>query len=427
MEKKLQQHKLHERLSIASQRLFRDNQDAEALQMMDRIDLQMTEIFIAGEFQCRKVTRNPLPFSEPVAYWIHRKWAYQGLARVAQGRCRNIGNARRRARKAGLDNHNLTYDQCMDGVKACTAQLHQLKIHASGLRKVHLRNCLINAEDAEDIEKFKGILRVIEREEQRSMWQSIRRVTNEPRLGAITMVQRETEEGIVELTNMDEMCTEIQEVTERRFGLAESAPVTNSSLRQSIGFLANTEFAFRLVSGQEPIPSDIVGSTRLVIEEMQRLWSAEGNERFQAFHVSSEDCRRFWSRVNEATSSSMSNLHFGLQKAAMFSDIITAFVADKISVIGSYGCPPARWASGLQVMLEKIAGVALVNKLRAILLMESDYNFFNKWAFGHLALNRLYQERYIPEDHIANEKALQRTLAWTIDLQWTSPDNSGFH
>ena len=28
-------------------------------------------------------------------------------------------------------------------------------------------------------------------------------------------------------------------------------------------------------------------------------------------------------------------------------------------------------------MLEKIAGVALVNKMRAILLMEGDYNYFN--------------------------------------------------
>jgi len=33
-------------------------------------------------------------------------------------------------------------------------------------------------------------------------------------------------------------------------------------------------------------------------------------------------------------------------------------------------------------MLEKIAGIALVNKLRAILLMEADYNFHNKFLFG---------------------------------------------
>ena len=49
-------------------------------------------------------------------------------------------------------------------------------------------------------------------------------------------------------------------------------------------------------------------------------------------------------------------------------------------------------------MLEKVAGIALVNKLRAILLMEADYNFFNKWVFSYIALNRLYEEGYISED-----------------------------
>ena len=57
-----------------------------------------------------------------------------------------------------------------------------------------------------------------------------------------------------------------------------------------------------------------------------------------------------------------------------------------------------RWTKGLTIMLEKIAGVALVNKLRAILLMEGDYNYFNKWAFRREAINVLYEMGYIPED-----------------------------
>ena len=52
----------------------------------------------------------------------------------------------------------------------------------------------------------------------------------------------------------------------------------------------------------------------------------------------------------------------------------------------------------MHVMLEKIAGVALMNKLRAILLIEGDYNYFNKWVFGREAINVLYEMGYIPED-----------------------------
>jgi hypothetical protein len=40
-------------------------------------------------------------------------------------------------------------------------------------------------------------------------------------------------------------------------------------------------------------------------------------------------------------------------------------------------------------MLDKVAGVALVNKLQAILLMEGDFNYMNKWVFGHKAICKL--------------------------------------
>ena len=52
----------------------------------------------------------------------------------------------------------------------------------------------------------------------------------------------------------------------------------------------------------------------------------------------------------------------------------------------------------LQVLLEKIAGVALVNKLRAILLMEADYNYFNKYIFGYGALKQYNQGESTTED-----------------------------
>jgi len=427
VEKELVRHQLHNRLSTASQLLYRDAKDNVALEMMESIDRQMTQILVTGERQCRKITKRPLPFSAPVAYWIHRKWAYQALDRLATDKCRNRGNARRKAKRAGLDSVSLTHEQCKEGIAVCNHHLEQLKTQALGLRKVHLRNCLIQAEDLEDKEKYKEILRIIEREEQRSTWRAIRRVTNDPQLGAITFVQRESPDGIINITNRADMCQEIQQVTERRFELAESASVTSSSLAISVGFLGNTDYAMDLIQGLIPTPEDVDGPTRLVIEEMQRLWSSKSQEHYQAFHITNDDYRTFWRKVNESTSSSISGLHFGVYKAAMTSEAITSFLADKLSVTGSYGCPPTRWACGLQVMLEKVAGVALVNKLRAILLMEADYNFFNKWVFGYHAINRLYEEGYIPEDQYSQREStsedarLDSRLTMDISRQLRTP------
>ncbi len=46
-----------------------------------------------------------------------------------------------------------------------------------------------------------------------------------------------------------------------------------------------------------------------------------------------------------------------------------------------------RWSNGLSVMLEKMFGVHLVSKLRAILLMEADFNAMNKEVYGVQMLN----------------------------------------
>ena len=53
----------------------------------------------------------------------------------------------------------------------------------------------------------------------------------------------------------------------------------------------------------------------------------------------------------------------------------------------------------------KIAVVALVNKMRAILLIEGDYNYFNKWAFGQEAINTLYEMGYIPEEQYSQKES----------------------
>jgi hypothetical protein len=52
----------------------------------------------------------------------------------------------------------------------------------------------------------------------------------------------------------------------------------------------------------------------------------------------------------------------------------------------------------------------LVDKLRAILLMEGDFNFFNKWIFGHEAFNRLYDIDYIPQDQFSQKESTAKDL-----------------
>jgi hypothetical protein len=37
--------------------------------------------------------------------------------------------------------------------------------------------------------------------------------------------------------------------------------------------------------------------------------------------------------------------------------------------------------------------------------MEGDFNFFNKWVFGHKAINQLYEMQYVPDDQYSQRES----------------------
>ena len=83
-----------------------------------------------------------------------------------------------------------------------------------------------------------------------------------------------------------------------------------------------------------------------------------------------------------------------------------------------------RWVKGLLVILEKLKGNINVDKLRAIILMEADYNFLNKLLIGIRLMRRLERNNKFPADlggsrknHDAIDIALGRKFSSDIILQ----------
>ena len=76
----------------------------------------------------------------------------------------------------------------------------------------------------------------------------------------------------------------------------------------------------------------------------------------------------------------------------------------QLTVVARSGIPPGSWNIGLPVMLEKIAGVCLVEKLRAIQLYKADFNRYNQFIFGCQAMNMLTESGYIPEELFSQKR-----------------------
>ena len=128
--------------------------------------------------------------------------------------------------------------------------------------------------------------------------------------------------------------------------------------------------------------------------------------------------------MKERTASSFSGRHFGHYKAAAHSELLSEVHAKTIELATKTGATPERWSKELSVMLEKIAGVALVTKLRAILLMEADFNFHNRLISGDRMMKLARNNGLVPEE-IYSKKGKRWILSFFNKcLCSTLPDNS---
>ena len=202
----------------------------------------------------------------------------------------------------------------------------------------------------------------------------------------------------------------------KRFHLASTTPMMQAPAVQHVGYISNTECSEKILNGT-------FGHQNHLDEYTNKFLGYIGSRaRLPCFSdtIDSGDFQYFWRSAKENTSSPMSGRHFGHYKAAAKNKFLSNIHADFCNAVVSVGTSIPRWEKGLTVMLEKIKNNIKVNKLRAILLMEADFNFINKLMFGHRLMfqvrkyNRIPQELYGGlQNKSSQEVAINRRL--TLD------------
>jgi hypothetical protein len=144
-------------------------------------------------------------------------------------------------------------------------------------------------------------------------------------------------------------------------------------------------------------PPDFEDATKKILQECTQIRSNIPAESLNN-RVGRADWASHWRKAKEETSSSISGRHFGHYKAGLWSAYISHTQALISSIVTKEGLVLERWSQGLSVMLEKIPGCALINKLRSILLMEADFNAMNKLLYGVCLLATIREHTLMPEE-----------------------------
>jgi hypothetical protein len=125
--------------------------------------------------------------------------------------------------------------------------------------------------------------------------------------------------------------------------------------------------------------------------------------------ITKEDFQAYWKKSKERTSYSLLGLTFGHYKAAMYKDTLSEMHAVFMDIALNLGYSPTHWQRGLAVMLEKKKGVIIVDKLRAILMMEADFNFGNKTTFAQCMMFTAEDHDEVAEECFGNRRNHEAT------------------
>eukprot|EP00956_Cyclotella_meneghiniana_P001079 scaffold1265_cov38-Cyclotella_meneghiniana.AAC.6 len=305
------------------------------------------------------------------------------LAALA-GRVKNPGVLYKKARKLVIQApQRWTEEQIRHGRHIAKAWKRKLSLSAPSLPTDYLTQRLIEAEAVGDKDRATVIRNMLNRESNSNMWSQLSWAfkDNGGRANAVSRI-KQVENGVVrEYTAQEDIERVVREEAQSRFSAAALSSFCQGLLGEQLGYLSDMTIAASILDGSYEIPPD----TRQ--------------------DISPDEFSAYWRRVRESTSSSYSGVHFGHYVVAGTSERFANFFAKKISLTMRSGWAPSRWGIGLTVLLEKIAGLALVNKTRAILLMEGDYNMHNRVIFGDRMMSIAHEHDLIPDDQYAEKES----------------------
>ena len=247
-----------------------------------------------------------------------------------------------------------------------------------------------------------GRLNQWEKEKQKRQFKNCNNTFGRSRLNAINRVEYRENGELVQVTTKEEIENDIMIENSSRFRLAYSSPLLDDELCEEVD-----------LSGEGGLSTDILNSQqhlyhRPEVQEIFKLFHQSKHKTILSI-ITTASWIEHWKRAKERTSSSYSGLHFGHYKAHILMPEIADIKCKLVNLAIKSGRPLLRWMNGVSVMLAKVAGNVNVQKLRAILLLEADFNAMHKIIFNNRLIPELEATDAIPPEVIGGRRTQAAT------------------
>ena len=388
---------------------------------IEGVDRTKRDFMRAAEKFCRRLRTGGIPYSPELEVAKRRVWVWKKVIYRKEGGRIQKKYVRRRARSCGIQNpFRGSLEEARRKLQIAEKEYETLLPQAPDLRERFLLRQ--RREDDEDATEKEARAAMKKKEDIRLSWRVIRKSLGRGHMGSVKVVEVLRNGSWTRVTSRREIEESIMQENSKRFRLTEGTPLMTALAKAMFGQLADSVMVEQILNGEfdyDSVEPDVAQFFRLFASARAHPISAK---------ISKDDFQQYWKKARERTASSISGLHFGHYKAAASSDLLSLLHASIIDSAFNRGYPLSRWTKGLSCMLEKEEGVIKVDKLRAILLLEADFNFATKLLVGKRMVETLEFDGALAEEQFGSRKqrssievALNRRLLSDISRQKRLP------
>ncbi len=355
-----------------------------------------------AEKDCHKYIKGHIEWCPETGVWMKRCWLLRQVQVFLNSRTRDPQNLFADCCKHGImDPWQITQDELNVEFFICKQNLEYLVKHGPRMCREFLNKLIHNAKRKGDQARATKIATILQHKKLRKYWHHIYQSTWKP-WGGLTIAVKVPHKDSAGKDQYTKYKTEdgtflaVSKTLVEQFQSALVAQCYHGTFFEEIGHLADGPVAQQIILGTYQYPPYLDPATRLLFEEATATY-ARLSPSGVATYVTVKDFQYFWQRAREGIGSPYSGLHFGHYKRASFCTNLSALHASKLSLVARKGIPLSQWNRGLTVLLKKIVGNVFVHKLRAICLLEADFNWWNKLIFAKTMMQQAINEGSIPQ------------------------------
>ena len=315
----------------------------------------------------------------------------------------------RLSRKTSLQYEDCSVEELKEKIRKHTLDYVVAKKNSEGLRATYLEELARAKEENGEGDKASLLRNMTHIEKQRKTFRKIKRMKDNTRSLSTTSIVVTKENGQKEeISKKEELEREIISSNIKKYHQTEnSCPFFNEPLYSDFGRFGEGPETKNLCQGKYKIPEGVDEYTADFLKECVNNYNNHKNEADLTRHPA--QYRQSWKKMKEKTSSN--GLHFGHYMAATRSDLITIGHWALADIPFKTGYSPQRWRNATDVMILKKAGLYDVEKLRTIVLYESDFNHNNKYL-GKASIDYLQRNNSLaPEQYaVAGKKAIDHSV-----------------